>query len=520
VAESPAEVQGRIFISYRRDDAAYPAGWLFDRLAERFGKEQIFKDVDSIELGEDFVAEIGEAVGSTDVLLAVIGEKWLTVADEHGSRRLDDPEDFVRIEIEAALRRKVRVIPILVEGASMPREEQLPPSLTALARRQALELSPARFSSDTSKLLTVLERALADARTAEARAAEERERAKAAVPKPPPTPRPPRGGASRQRLLIGAVAAAVLLALVIGGVVLLTGSGEDTPPDGTPPTPTEPQALPPPGVNGRIAFLSDRELWSARPNGKDRRELTEDWAEVRRPDWSPDGTKIVFASNRGNAAADFDLWIYDTADGTITPLTSGPEDDGAPDWSPDGTEIAFGRGDPDHKDIWSVDVASREVRQVTDDPADDDAPDWSKTNRIAFESDRDRHDYEIFTLDPTGTETDVQQVTDNDWHDLFPDWSFDGRLIAYRSNPGGEDSDADIYAIEIARGRLTRVTNNAEDDHRPSWSPDGKLIAFDSGTDDETDVFVVTWNQGDPGEPEPLLTGPGSQEAPAWGTAP
>jgi hypothetical protein len=162
MAESPTEVRGRIFISYRREDAAYPAGWLFDRLAERFGSEQIFKDVDSIELGDDFVEVIGEAVGSTDVLLALIGDRWLTVVDEDGDRRLDDPEDFVRLEIEAALTRRVRVIPILVEGARMPREDQLPPTLSPLARRQALELSPSRFAADSGKLLAVLEKTLAE----------------------------------------------------------------------------------------------------------------------------------------------------------------------------------------------------------------------------------------------------------------------------------------------------------------------------------------------------------------------
>ena len=106
MAESPTDVQGRIFISYRRDDTAYPAGWLFDRLVERFGAEQIFKDVDSIELGDDFVEVLNEAVGSTDVLLALIGDKWLTVTGEEGARRLDDPDDFVRLEIEAELIRK------------------------------------------------------------------------------------------------------------------------------------------------------------------------------------------------------------------------------------------------------------------------------------------------------------------------------------------------------------------------------------------------------------------------------
>jgi len=180
MAEPPTEVRGRIFISYRREDAAYPAGWLFDRLAERFGGGQVFKDVDSIELGDDFIEVIGQAVGASDVVLALIGDKWLTVADEDGDRRLDDPMDFVRIEIEAALQRKVRIIPILVEGARMPREDQLPPSLAPIARRQALELSPARFGSDTSRLLRVLETTLAGA-----------EAGSATVTTPSPPPQPP-----------------------------------------------------------------------------------------------------------------------------------------------------------------------------------------------------------------------------------------------------------------------------------------------------------------------------------------
>jgi len=96
------------------------------------------------------------------VLLALIGERWLTITDEKGRARLDNPKDFVRLEIEAALTRNVRVIPILVEGARMPRPDQLPPSLAKLARRQALELSPSRFESDTSRLHQVLDRALAD----------------------------------------------------------------------------------------------------------------------------------------------------------------------------------------------------------------------------------------------------------------------------------------------------------------------------------------------------------------------
>jgi TIR domain len=162
--ESDAASRGRIFISYRREETAYPAGWLYERLAARYAG-QVFKDVDSIELGEDFVDVITAAVGSCDVLLALIGDQW--VADEDGRRRLDEPDDFVRLEIETALTRNVRVIPILVDGATMPRAEQLPPSLARLVRRQALELSPARFDSDTSRLLKVLDTTLAEVRSAQ-----------------------------------------------------------------------------------------------------------------------------------------------------------------------------------------------------------------------------------------------------------------------------------------------------------------------------------------------------------------
>jgi len=158
MSESADAAPGRIFMSYRREETAYPAAWLFERLASHFGRDQIFKDVDSIELGDDFVEVITTAVGSCEVLLALIGSRWLTVTDQDGHRRLDDPSDFVRLEIEAALTRNVRVIPILVDEARMPRADELPASLAKLARRQALELNPGRFEADTRRLLRVLDR--------------------------------------------------------------------------------------------------------------------------------------------------------------------------------------------------------------------------------------------------------------------------------------------------------------------------------------------------------------------------
>jgi hypothetical protein len=150
----------RIFLSYRHEETAWQAGWLADTLVGHFGAGVIFKDIDSIEPGDDFVEAINNAVSSCDVLLALIGKEWLTITDDTGQRRIDNPRDFVRLEIEAALTRKVRVIPILIEGARMPRADQLPAGLVDLERRQALELSPRRYKSDADRLVKVLEKTL------------------------------------------------------------------------------------------------------------------------------------------------------------------------------------------------------------------------------------------------------------------------------------------------------------------------------------------------------------------------
>jgi hypothetical protein len=154
---------GRIFMSYRRQDTEFPAGWLYDRLSEHFHRGEVFKDVDAIRLGEDYVAQINRAVGSCDVLLALIGPDWLAITDDTGRRRLDDPADFVRLEIQAALVRKVMVIPILVGGATMPRAEDLPNVIRNLSYRTALELSPRRFDYDVGRLLEVLDETLSAA---------------------------------------------------------------------------------------------------------------------------------------------------------------------------------------------------------------------------------------------------------------------------------------------------------------------------------------------------------------------
>ena len=148
---------GRVFISYRRQESSGLAGRLYDRLAARFGDDQVFMDVDTIALGVDFAEVITQAVSSCEVLLAVIGPRWLSATDEDGRRRLDDPDDLVRLEIAAALERDIRVIPILVEGAVMPRRQQLPEALAGLARRNALFLRHESFRADAERRLAAVE---------------------------------------------------------------------------------------------------------------------------------------------------------------------------------------------------------------------------------------------------------------------------------------------------------------------------------------------------------------------------
>jgi len=147
-----------IFVSYRRDDAAGHAGRLVDRLVEHFGQDRIFMDIDAIEPGEDFITVIENAVGSCNILLAVIGRNWNSAT---GSGRLDNPNDFVRLEIATALRRDIRVIPVLVQRASMPKAADLPDDLDMLIRRNAVELSDLRWQTDVDQLISVMERVLA-----------------------------------------------------------------------------------------------------------------------------------------------------------------------------------------------------------------------------------------------------------------------------------------------------------------------------------------------------------------------
>ena len=147
----------KIFISYRHIDSGYVADTLCEKLQERFGEDSVFFDIDSIPIGVDFREHIGNAVSQCDLLLVIIGDRWLNAKSKKGGRRLDDPADYVRIEIEAALKRGIPVVPVLVDKAKMPAESDLPASLGQIAYRNASELRSGRdFRSHTKQLINGL----------------------------------------------------------------------------------------------------------------------------------------------------------------------------------------------------------------------------------------------------------------------------------------------------------------------------------------------------------------------------
>jgi len=217
-----------IFISYRRDDSAAYAGRLYDRLANHFGHNRIFMDIEHIEPGEDFTEVIQKQLAAVDVAIILIGKQWLDIADSTGQRRLDDPDDFVRLEIVAILERKIRAIPVLVGGAVMPKRSQLPDPLAPLIQRHALEVSDLRFHSDVETLIGTLERIVIGYN---------------------PPPKPP-NKSSNSMTLIGAASV-----IALGGALYFGTQGSTNETNRFPPPPVTPSQAPENPMNGASVNL-------------------------------------------------------------------------------------------------------------------------------------------------------------------------------------------------------------------------------------------------------------------------
>ena len=202
-----------IFISYRRDDTEGEAGRLFDDLVRTFGDNSVFMDVAGINPGIDFRKAIDDNVATCGVLLAMIGPGWATITGSSGARRLDDPNDFVRLEVASALARNIAVIPVLVHDAKMPHPDELPDNLKDLAYRNSVEITHARWNSDVQLLTKALGQYVASSSYTNT----EPVHATVSVQLPPPNAPaepPPPAKTSKMPLMAGSAAAIVLIVVV------------------------------------------------------------------------------------------------------------------------------------------------------------------------------------------------------------------------------------------------------------------------------------------------------------------
>ncbi len=279
-----------IFISYRRSDSPDATGRIYDRLVAEFGKAQVFKDVDSIPLGRDFRGHLNDIVGNCGAMLAIVGPHWTEARNPAGQRRLEDPDDFVRIELETALARDIPVVPVLVGHAQLPVASELPGSLASLVFRQSIAVRPdPDFHNDATRLVTAL-RAIVDPAAAA-------EQAAAAI-------RPPAAatGSQSSRRLGWIVASLAIVGMALLAVPAIRYLRE------TPPPETRLDIVTP---------ATDQPEWFA---------------------LSPDGRQVVFVASGEDGISR--LWLRSLASTTAQPL-AGTEGATDPFWSPDSRSVAF-----------------------------------------------------------------------------------------------------------------------------------------------------------------------------------
>lgn len=451
----------RIFISYRRTDAAGYAGRLYDALSARFGEDRIFMDIE-IPIASDFRRVIADALSRTDLVLVLIGPSWMSIADRSGRRRLDDPGDLVRLEIIEALRRDVRVLPVLVQGAQMPAVEDLPEPLAGLARIQALELSDRRWRSDLEEFMEAVDRERWGPPEDQVDSVPER-RVHPVTPVREDRARPVFAG--RARWLVGAVLGAVVL---LAAVIITVMGGE--------------RGGDPPVIADKIVFsnVDAGGIMKIDPDGSDLVTLTTDGSA---PAPSPDGARIAF--ERGSDTGR-NIHVMDADGSNVRRLTTEPGGNFDPFWSPDGRSIVFESGRDGNSEIYVVAVDSLRLTRLTAHPANDSDPAFSPDGQfIAFDSDRSGK-RDVYRMTASGAE--VVRLTTGAEQESDASWSPDGGLIAFEAERG---PNFDIFVMSADGAGVRQLTRDPAHDFNPEWSPDGQQLVFTRGIETSRGLWVM-----------------------------
>jgi hypothetical protein len=277
----------------------------------------------------------------------------------------------------------------------------------------------------------------------------------------------------------------------------------------------EPFSTSGPDTEERIAFSAYSaghwQIFSARPDGSERTQLTSLPTDQFHPAWSPDGTRIAFSTQ--NADGDMEIHVMNADGSNIVQLTKGPGWSYLPAWSPDASRIAFVSNRDRNDEIYVMDADGSDQTRLTDDPDEDLSPVWSPDGTlIAFQSNRaDRN--EIFVMAPDGTR--IRKLTDMPGSGEFdPAWAPDGTTMAFASD---RDGNPEIYVMNADGSGVVRLTNDPAHDWKPAWAPDGSRIAFESDRDGGTALYVM---ELDGSEPVRLTGAETDTCCPAWQSTP